>query len=381
MDSNNFHIACYEHEVPSFVGPEMDRLYGNVFSSLSHIEMSDEARRGVSTYVVRSGGRVVTIILFLKEGNRARVLNEVVRISSDEIRMFSRYVFTSYGDVALISFKAIETDIKKANYPLQRFNYSEDIAMKIPSTPQEYLSSLGKNTRRNIKRYSDRLKRDFPSVEFKVYVKDEVAEHQIRNIVALNRERMASKNKTSILDEKETRHIIRNAQTSGLVGIMTINEKICAGAISYCVGDNYFLDVLAHDLSYNDYWIGILCCYMTICECITRGGKEFHFLWGRYDYKFTLGAALRDLDNVVVYRSPLHMLLNVNVALKMTFDGYLRRLKLWMSSDKGFLPKLLRNGISTLKRFKRMDSAPLATEKSPSAAMHRSQSVPTGQDM
>lgn len=355
MDSNELEVACYKNEVPDFVASEMDRLYGNFFSSLTRLELGEAELKGINTYVVRKDQEFVAIFLFVIKGGRAKVLNEVIRIDSGDIALFARYIFAAFKNVNVISFKAIETDIQKIEFPHQRTNYSEDIAMNLPGTRQEYHASLGKNTRRNINRYTDKLKRSFPSFDYKVYEKDEVDEQQIHDIVALNRERMASKQKTSALDTQETQNIIKRTKACGLVGVATIDGKICAGAISYCTGDNYFLDVLAHDLTYNDYWIGILCCYMTICQCITRGGTEFHFLWGRYDYKFTLGATLRDLDYVVVYRSRLQFFLNGGFALKTALSGYARKVKVWLNYKDSFLSNTLlkmRNGLRILKRIR-----------------------------
>lgn len=353
MDSNELEVAYYENEIPDFVALEMDRLYGNFFSSLTRLELGQGKPKGINTYVVRNNQEFVAIFLFIIKGRRAKVLNEVIRIDSDDIALFARHIFAAFKDVNVISFKAIETDIQKLRFLHQRTNYSEDIAMNLPATRQEYHASLGKNTRRNINRYTDKLKSSFPSFDYKVYEKDDVDEQQIRDIVALNRERMASKQKTSALDEQETQNIIKRTKSCGLVGIATINGKICAGAISYYTGDNYFLDVLAHDLTYNDYWVGILCCYMTICQCIARGGKEFHFLWGRYAYKFTLGATLRNLDYVVVYRSRLQFFLNVDFALKTALCGHLRKAKIWLNYKDSFLSNTLlkmRNRLRILKR-------------------------------
>ncbi|WP_161603775.1 GNAT family N-acetyltransferase [Noviherbaspirillum massiliense] len=321
----------------------MERLYGNFFSSYRNLELPDDELKQVCTYVARKDGEYDAIFLFLRRQGKINVLNEVIRIDSARIRAFADHVFTRFRDVNVITFKAIETDIDRIVYPHQRFNYSEDIAMKLPPTADEYLARLGKNTRRNIKRYSDKLMRSFPSLRYEVYEREAVSESQVREIVGLNRERMASKNKVSALNEEETRRIVKRARSCGLVGIMSINDKICAGAISYCTGENYFLDVLAHDLAYNDYWVGILCCYMTIRECIARGGKEFHFLWGRYEYKFALGASLRHLDCVAVYRSRLQFLLNGDFALKTALNGYVRATKVWLHhSDSRISARILK---------------------------------------
>lgn len=327
-------VSCYEHEVPAFVEPALDMIYGSIFTSLVQHRLTGGLPRDVSTYVVRREGRITTVFLFHVTNRRVQVLNEVIRISQEEIDRFAAFIFDKYPAVSLIAFKAIETDIQRLPFPYQRVNQLEDIFMSLPDTPEAYLASLGKNTRRNVKRYTDRLKKTFPSFRFDIYERD-VPEEIIREIVGFNRQRMAGKNKASRLDEAETQRILKLSRARGLVGVISIDGKVCAGGISFRAGANYFLDVLAHDPKYNDYWVGMLCCYLTICECIQRQGKEFHFLWGRYDYKFTLGAVQHDLDALTVYRSHAGMLCNMSIALKNAAQGRIRLAKRWLDESGG----------------------------------------------
>ena len=328
--AHDISITCYDNDVPSFVEAEMDRLYGNIFSSLLEFRVYGWVAGTTSTYVVSRGGQIITLLMFKRDHGRIQVLNETIRLDAEDMQRFANFVFQRYPDVQTISFKAIETDGGDLGFPHQRFNHLEDITLRLPTTTEQYLASLGKNTRRNIKRYTDRLMRTFPSCRFEVYEGNAVREEDVRAMIQFNHDRMADKNIVSVIDEEETRRIIRLVKGCGLVGIMTIDGQIAAGALSYRAGSNYFLNVLAHAPRYDDYWVGFLCCYRTICECIERGGTEFHFLWGRYDYKFTLGAVRRDLDNVTLYRSWIHVARHAALALQQARDGYARQAKLWV---------------------------------------------------
>ncbi|HJV80497.1 GNAT family N-acetyltransferase [Noviherbaspirillum sp.] len=341
-------ISCYDNEVPSFVESEIERLYGNIFSSLRGFRTYGWTETNTSTYVARKSGKISALILFERRNGKARVLNEGIRISGEELDRFADYLFATDESLNVISFKAVETDIRKSRFPLQRFNQLEDLALAFPSTREEYLARLGKNTRRNIKRYTDRLLRAFPSFRFEVCESENVNEKDIRTLIAFNRARMAGKNVVSSFDEEETRQVVDLAKSCGLVGIARIDGQICAGAVSFKAGDNYFLNLLSHDPRYDDYWVGFLCCYLTMCECIDRGGREFHFLWGRYEYKYALGAKPRDLDNVNVYRSRLQVLLNADFAWKAAREGYFRRAKCWLKYDDSSLSKHLREFIADL---------------------------------
>lgn len=336
MKSDPVTIACYENSVPSFVEAELERLYGNIFSTLLQYRTYGVDIGRMNTYVVRAGGDVVGLYLFLRQQNRVVVLNEGIRLGGADLQRFCDYVFSKYGDVDVICFKAVETGVKAFAYPLQRVNYLEDLVLALPPTVEEYTGRLARHTYRNIRRYMERLRRDHPSFRFALYRNAELGESNIRAIIELNRARMARKNIVSAIDESETRHIIDIATACGAVGAITIDGRICAGAISYRTGDNYFLNVLAHDPRYDAYGLGLLCCFLTICECIRQGGREFHFLWGRYDYKFALLATQRDLDCVSVYRSHAHLLLNLKHAMRLAFHGGVRQAKLWVRHKNSF---------------------------------------------
>lgn len=333
VDSEAVNISIFENEIPPFVEQELDLLYGNLYSSLAQFRINGKLRN-VSTYVVRKGGKAVQVFLFRIEGGRVEVLNEVIAISADHIRQFATIIFSRFRAAKLISFQAIQTDLQHLSFPIQKINCLEDIVVTLPTTSERYLADLGKNTRRNIKRYTNRLQADFPELEFRIHVQAEASEQMIRNIVDLNKARMKGKNKVSAIDEQEVDKLIKLVRACGMVCVATMNGKICAGGISFRVGANYFLNVLAHDPAFDNYWLGILCCYHTIGECIVRHGKEFHFLWGRYDYKTTLLGIRRDLDSLVVYRSHLQILLNIDLAAVGAIKGRIRQLTLWLQEEK-----------------------------------------------
>lgn len=178
----------------------------------------------------------------------------------------------------------------------------------------DYVASLGKNMRRNLRRYMDKLKRDHPSFQSQVFEKGEASEADMCAIIDLNRERIAGKNIRYALDD-EVDKVIALARECGMVVVMRINGRVAGGSIGYFAGDNYFFKVISHDPQFNDYSAGILCCYLTICECIARRCKEYNFMWNEYEYKFALGAHTRSLHHLVVYRSRLHMLLRPRLAL------------------------------------------------------------------
>ena len=323
-EKNN--VDFYEDEIPDYLALELNRLYENIFSSASKFHI-DGRTLNAKTYVRRKAGIVVTVLVFQQNENKVEVINECISLDGNDIELFSKAVFSKYRTVSVIKFNAIKATIKKLMFPYQCFTCLEDIVLKLPDSPEIYLSSLGKSTRQNISHYSKLVQRKFPSFEFKICAAQDLTDVLIHEIIQLSCARIIGKKKVSLHNEENTRKLINLVRKHGFVGVATIEGNVCAGAICSKLGANYFLHVLAHDPNYDRFSLGMLCCYLTIRESIISGGKTFHFLWGRLDYKYRLLGVQFDLQRVVVYRSYLESILNGAYAIRTAYKGVGRIVK------------------------------------------------------
>ena len=269
------------------------------------------------------------------------VLNEIIKLDEKEIIQFANYIFGTFKSAKQIAFQAVAAHITKLPLPIQRSYYTDDIS-NLPKTEDEYVASLGKSTRKNIKHHLSRSKHSFPSFQHQVYCAEDANDEDIRSIIGLNILRMAGKNRRSSLDDQETERIIKLVKLCGLISLIKIDGRICAGAICFRIADQYFTMVNAHDPEYDDFRLGTLCCYLTILECIRRTGKQFHFLWGRYEYKFALLGVRHELEQISIYRSYLHLVLDVRSILKKGFKSRAQQTRFWLleeSKKNNFLGK------------------------------------------
>lgn len=328
IDSEEVTISFYENEVPAFVDVEMEQLYENVYTSLSRLRIYNEVGNA-STYVASKGGKAIAVFLFRCIQGEVTVLNKQIRIDQEEIRRFTHAIFATFGSVNVISFNAIQTQTSRLLFPHQRCYYMSDVALNLPATEAGYMASLGKTTRSNLKRHMNRLKRENTSFDFEVYMGGEAGEQHIRRIIELSTARMAIKYKDTYFDEEGVKRVISLAKVCGFVCVATIDGRVCAGQIGYCVGKNYFLHVIAHDPMYDSYRLGTICFYLSICECIARGGKEVRFGGSTHRYKFDFLGVCIDFDCLTIYRSHAHLLLNGHRIFKTAFKAYIRQTKLW----------------------------------------------------
>jgi hypothetical protein len=346
-------VSCYINDVPDFVGEGLEKLYQNFYSSLSHLR-KDRKFLNASTYVERIDEKLISLILFERKAEIVTVLNEVIAISDIELERFSHYIFGRFGDVTVIQLRAVAAEMTQVTFPFQRQNYLEDIVIDLPDSTESYLAGLGKNLRRNLRRCRSKLEKSNPSFSFDISENDAVKVQAVRDVVALNRARMLGKDKVPAIDDMEAERLAAQVREGGLVCVGTINGKVCAGAICFRTGNNYFLTVIAHDSMYDVYSMGILCCAQMICECIDRGAEEFHFLWGRYDYKFALNGVQRDLYQVAIYRSKLHFLRHIPLAIPLWWRAKIRQITLRLQELKrtdGVLPRLAFQLIKTIRRI------------------------------
>jgi hypothetical protein len=322
-------ISFYENEIPDFLVSELDELYENIHSSASKFHIDGRALNA-TTYVHRRETGITTILVFNQIGRRVEVINESIKLNEDDIQQFANAIFFRYPNVSFITFNAVQVFIEKLTYPHQCHTCLEDIVLNLPVSPTVYFNSLGKATRQYIGRYSKIAKRDFPSFQFKICPAEDLTDGLIRDVIEFSNARIASKDQISLHNEASTQRLIRLIQLHGFVGIILIDGRVCAGAICSKLGNSYFLHVLAHDPNYDNYRLGTICCYHTICDSIVGGGRKFHFLWGRFDYKFRLLGVQQDLQRVVVYRSRAQLVLNGAYALKVLLRGLGRTAKSWL---------------------------------------------------
>ncbi len=344
-------IVVHENDMPRFAAEKLDRLYGSIFSTLDQFKQ-DDAIAGTSTYVVRTNGKITTLLMFRFEQGVVKVLNQLIAIDCKELERFSTFIFTKYPFVSAISLTAIQSNLQRLSYPYQQFHSAEDIVATLPESGDKLLSLLGKNMRETVKRYTNKVKRTFPSFRFDVYVDDEIDEQLAMEIYAFHKARMHIKNDISKVSEQRFRKFIELARWRGMMTVATIDGRPCAGLICWRVDDRYFMRIIAHDPQFDEYKLGTISCYHTMRECTARGGKTFHFLSGRMQYKYRFLGVEQDFDRVVIYRSRTAILRNLPLALRTASRGTIRELLLWLQNAERKDDRISRFAVSLVQRWR-----------------------------
>jgi CelD/BcsL family acetyltransferase involved in cellulose biosynthesis len=205
---------------------------------------------------------------------------------------------------------------------------SDDYQLRLPSTVDEWMSSLSSRTREKIRSYLRRAQRQQPSFCFRTIVNDAIEEAQLRRVIEFNRARMKAKQRRFGMSELDERNLCRMMHERGLLSIIEIDGEIRAGLLCTLAGNDVTMHVVAHDPAFDDLRLGLLCCVLTVEEAIRRRLRCFHFLWGRYDYKTRLGGERKVLSRVLLLRGPIAVLSQPKLLLSHGFAvlrAWLRR--------------------------------------------------------
>jgi hypothetical protein len=310
--------------LPDFAEQHMERLYGNIYASPKQWRITGALSDRTGCYVEREGGEILAVIAFERRASEVRVLNEGHRFPPDLLERFARRLFHGDASIDMVTLHAVQQE-KPTGYPSLAYECLEDIVLDLPASEDAYFAQLGGATRSYIKRYLNKLRKTFPAIRQEIITGSDISEADIRSLVLLNKSRMEAKGKTAGIDDEELRRIIALAKVCGLLSVLRYEGRIIAGTINFQAGNNFFLEVIAHDPVWNDYRVGTLCCYLTICECIRRGGREYHFLWGPHDYKFRLLGVERRLCHLTIYRSRTAMAIHPLIAAKEMKNKWRRK--------------------------------------------------------
>jgi hypothetical protein len=348
-------ISFYEHEVPEFLEPELDRMYQSPYSTLARLRIYQEDKN-LKVYAALQGAAVISVLMFRLEGRKVVVLNQQTQIDAAEITRFATAVFARYPSVTAISFWGLMPSPGQLPFLSHQNFCLPEVVLTLPESPDAYLASLGSKTRGNIRRCLKKLSQTYPSFRTQTSVKGDINPQDISDIIQLSNARMAVKGNVTYNSDEETQRLVRLAGAYGLVFTIKIDDRIGAGVVCYRVGSTYFGQVLAHDPKFDEYKLGLVCNYLSISEFITRGGRELRMGGSTHSYKFDLRGKLMHLDYLIVYRNLAHYVAGAPSALMKSIMAYLSRAKLWLllaQRRDDWVSRVTTRIINRVREFKR----------------------------
>jgi CelD/BcsL family acetyltransferase involved in cellulose biosynthesis len=171
--------------------------------------------------------------------------------------------------------------------------------LPLPNSIDIFMQGLGRNLRYNLRRYANRLEKDYQRVEFKKYDELGSVEESMKIFFELHQKRWKSKgepgfyysqkNRDSALDVTK---VFANNEWLALY-FLTANTEPIAGMLCVEYDNKMYFALSGFDPEYSQYSVGNLLIAKIIEKCIKRKIKEFDFMKGDESYKFDYGGKCR----------------------------------------------------------------------------------------
>lgn len=162
--------------------------------------------------------------------------------------------------------------------------------VRLPNTFEEYFQLLSANTRRNLKRWDKKLKRDH-RVEFEVYNQVGSVKQAMNTFFELHQKRCQMKGYAGLFADKTFRdfhlEVAENFARKGWLFLcfLIVDDKPAAAQYAFLYKQKTWAYLTGFDPKYLDYRVGHLTFMYDVRDCIERGLNEFDFMRGDEPYK------------------------------------------------------------------------------------------------
>jgi CelD/BcsL family acetyltransferase involved in cellulose biosynthesis len=178
--------------------------------------------------------------------------------------------------------------------------------LEFPSTYAEYVSSLGKNMREQIKRYPKRLEKQF-KVEYELAQSEQQVQRALSDLFLLHGKRWRQRGQTGVLVLPRRQQFHRAVCSAFLKrGWLRLWTLRCDGQaacvlLNYFHGGRYYFFIGGFEPELMRWSVGT-CLFARVFEhAIGEGAREFDFLRGEEEYKYRFGAVNRDYKTIFTF--------------------------------------------------------------------------------
>lgn len=278
---NSFRVEC-KPGVPVDIKSFLETRYQSMYVTWSYFKELKQIEK-LQTLLLYEDDILCEAFIYEIYSTECVLLNRVTDFEKSRLDFFTRWIFDYHSRVRKVTFRGLMSPYHTRHALC--YSASSDLYLKLPATPEEYDTLLGKKSRTRFRGYYSRLKKDFQEIEFRENVKiDELDKDIFEKFVLLKERRFKEKRQANSFDISASQRHQRFAQEYGRITAISISDKLVGGLLCYKVNDKYFAVLVAFDVDYAKYSIGRTVIYLAIKKAIDEKAAEFHFLWGGSDY-------------------------------------------------------------------------------------------------
>ncbi len=221
-------------------------------------------------------------------------------INSNVLDELCDYIFSNFN-VKYIFLDHLYNIYNSSKYSVIQNGINSDVILNVPKSVEDYFNLLGKKTKKHLKYYITRLKKNF-EVKNEILIKDEITFEYIEQMIKFNIERLQKVKKINKTYNKEKAlSIYECAKENGVLSIIKLNNQPQAYSLIYDIGKDYYLSDIGSNIEFDNYNVGQVSLFNIIEYSIKNCGNVFHFMFEITDYKKRFGGKMVELYPYIVF--------------------------------------------------------------------------------
>jgi CelD/BcsL family acetyltransferase involved in cellulose biosynthesis len=274
-------------------------LYSSVFSTAEWFEVGEKLEPS-GCCILEEPHHVV---LFHLAGDTIEVLNKEFDIGPRSAERLCRALFRAFPETHRIHLEVLFPPWE-SRLPTRILYWADHMVVDLPETADEYLASLGKSMRREVRRNWKRLLEAHPGITTDMYVSSQEPKACLDELISWKNQRFNSRGEettwqTNPVAEEEFGEL---AQRLGRIRVMRSEGRAIAVTFVFPVGDTVYSFHSGFDPAFEQFSLGSLETYETITDAIATGHRHVSLLWGQEDHKRLFGAKPRRATRLSVFR-------------------------------------------------------------------------------
>jgi CelD/BcsL family acetyltransferase involved in cellulose biosynthesis len=285
-----------------------------------------QAGRTVRILTARDGERLIGVAPFICDGDRAEFVGhysicdymDAVVTPGFERSFFASILGTLASEgVATIDLRglratsptleAVTEAAPGAGYAASREDEALSPGVCLPGTWDEYLNTLSKKDRHELRRKLRRLDSAGGDVALKVMTEAGEAATELDTLFRLMR--ISSHHKEEFLDrpgmEAFFREMTATMAAEGMLRFyfLTFDGEAVASVLNFDLGGQLYMYNSGYDPAYSHYAVGLMSKTLLIKDAIENGRRCVDFLRGDESYKYDLGGKDQQVHRVVLTKN------------------------------------------------------------------------------
>jgi hypothetical protein len=287
--------------VPPGLADELPGLYSSLFSATEAFTVWDEVTPS-GTCVLDSPRQVV---LFSHRADTLDILNKMAEIPPGDVYRAAAALFRAFPDVRRIHVEVM-FDPHRLRVPKAQLYWTDHMVIDMRHSGNDCFAWLGDSTRRNVRKYENRLRRDCPDVSTEMLAPGDESRALFDQFLAWKIDRFRRQGRVTVWEDQPELidRFVGLLRLRGETQVTLVAGRPAAIVFLFPVGATTYAFQAAFDTEYERYHLGLVSLHQASCNALDRGMKSFNLLWGTTYYKERLGARPVRATTLSLFRTP-----------------------------------------------------------------------------